>query len=62
MVLKRIYIGGRADLIIDVTLIHEFGGNLMANVSRGGEGFLTRREREEEKEKLYLRSKGLREG
>jgi hypothetical protein len=36
-VLKRVYLGGEADLLLDVALIHEFGGNHMADVSRNGE-------------------------
>ena len=37
LVLKRVYLGGEADLLLDVALIHEFGGNHMADVSRNGE-------------------------
>jgi len=33
LVVKRANIGGDANLIIDVALIHEFGGNHMADVS-----------------------------
>jgi hypothetical protein len=36
LVLKCVYLGGEADLII-VALIHEFGGNHIADVSRNGE-------------------------
>ena len=36
LVIKRANIGGDANLIIDVALIHEFGGNHMADVSLNG--------------------------
>ena len=36
MVKKRANIGGDTNLIIDVALIHEFGGNHMADVSLNG--------------------------
>ena len=37
LVIKRANIGGDANLIIDVTLIHEFGSNHMADFSLNGE-------------------------
>ena len=37
LVIKRANIGRDANLIIDVTLIHEFGGNRMADFSLNGE-------------------------
>ena len=36
LVIKRANIGGDANLIIDVALIHELGGNHMADVSLNG--------------------------
>ena len=36
LVIKRANMGGDANLIIDVALTHEFGGNHMANVSLNG--------------------------
>ena len=36
LVIKRANVGGDANLIIDVALIHEFGGNHMADVSLNG--------------------------
>ena len=36
LALKRVSIGGHANLIIAVVLNHEFGGNRMADVSRNG--------------------------
>ena len=36
LVIKRANIGGDTNLIIDVALIHEFGGNHMVDVSRNG--------------------------
>jgi hypothetical protein len=37
LVLKRVYLAGEADLILDVALNHEFGGNHMADIDRNGE-------------------------
>jgi hypothetical protein len=37
LVLKRVGLGGQPDLILDVALNHEFGGNHMADVGRNGE-------------------------
>ena len=36
LVIKRAFSGGDTNLIIDVALIHEFGGNHLADVSLNG--------------------------